>query len=1071
MLTVYTGSPHPDLEKSLAEEIKDFCRQRKIGRMAIVTPSGEVRDHLRLKIGREWKLPTLGCYLLTAHKFAAHILQSSAEFIPPMAMPELLAQLVKKTVELGHYPEFQEVVNTQGGPKMLQRSLRDLREAAVDPEDTASARENILRLYSEFESERRRLGLWVPSDVTIQAAETLEAGSHHRNMTLFSKIIYYGFFDMTGVQVRLLKAAAEQNNVRFYFPIHNGPACEFGREFLENTLLPIASEVKNIAETKSSPRPPLEPLAEKMFVPDAKPLDGGSGLPLHVVSVSGTEAEIRTAAREILRIIERPEDAPAYHEIALVARSLEPYMPWIKKVFEEYSIPFRTGASWAGSVLPAVKAAFAMIRAFQNDFSCKAVMDLLCSPWFDINRFGAEEQWPPYWNALARERGVIRGKEDWRRLKRLAERVEQSGISDSERENYRVRVIPEAVRALCRCVESLMLAEENLPDKGSWEELASAFSSAFEKHIRKECTMPEEPNNNALEEIRRTLQSMGDFEVLNETVDRNRFFQCLRNRLSEINAPAGNPHTAGVAVMDAMDARCRSFKAVLILGLHEGSFPRTVHDDPFLNDRLRMRLSDKPGVTLRRRSDSHIEERMLFDLAITSASEEIVLIHQRSDDDGKPLVPSWFLEETRRITGKLLPGKHHTTPRRLRDHFREISATPSGEKQHQVQLLSSREILSGILFDEKNPADILDPSILCNDMLTYTLEAGRDLAGLKPALGPRDGITGHLPWFPGEEREKRGLSASMLHGYAQCPFRLFAEQVLKLEEWEYPEDVREVENLEKGMLLHNVLEMTFSALKEKGYFDGEEMDWQSIFERCANDAFSDFEKVSPTGYHLLWERTKRELKELLIEYLPEELRYLRTSNGTPCLLEQSGAAELPTRDSFPDAVKGLRVYGRLDRLDSLRVDNQTVAGVVDYKFKSGKQLNTEDKNLALGAIRARNLQPAIYLLIAKGLLPGCDHVRAELHFFGPRLQTRCQKSSLDDGFWQSSAADQTSETLQSIMDGISRGEWFVFPESRKCQYCNFSAICRKSHGATRYRLTSDPRTKPVFDLGKKKLKK
>lgn len=746
-------------------------------------------------------------------------------------------------------------------------------------------------------------------------------------------------------------------------------------------------------------------------------------------------------------------------------------MPWIKKVFEEYSIPFRINAKWTGSALPAVKAAFAMIRAFQNDFSCKAVMDLLCSPWFDLARFDADEQWPPYWSALARERGVIRGKEDWRRLERLAKRVEQSGISDSERENYRVRVIPEAVKALCRCVDSLMLAEENLPDKGSWEELGTAFFGAFDKHIKKECAMPEKPSGNALEEIRKTLQGMGDFEVLNETVDRTRFFQCLRNRLSELQTPMGDSNTAGVAVMDAMGARCRSFKAVIILGLHEGAFPHTVREDPFLNDKLRLRLTDESDVTLRRRSDGHIEERMLFDLAITSASEEIVLIHQRSDDDGKPLVPSWFLEETRRITGKLPPEKHYTIPRRLRDHFRQISATSSGKKQHKVQLLSSREILSGILFDKKNPADILDLSISYGDMLEYTLEAGRDLAGLKSALGSRDGITGHLPWFPSEEKKKRGLSASMLQGYARCPFRLFAEQVLRLEEWEYPEDIREVESLEKGMLLHNILERTFSTLKEKGYFDGEEMDWQSIFEKCANDAFNDFEKVSPTGYHLLWERTKRELKDLLIEYLPKELRYLRTSKGTPCLLEQSGAAELPTNDSFPDAVKGLRVYGRLDRLDNLQENNQTVAGVVDYKFKSGKHLKTEDRNLALGAMRARNLQPAIYLLIAKELLAECDHVRAELHFFGPRLETRCQKSSLDDDFWQSPAAAQTSETLQSIMDGISRGEWFVFPESRKCQYCNFSAICRKSHGATRYRLTSDPRTQPIFELGKKKLKK
>ena len=49
---------------------------------------------------------------------------------------------------------------------------------------------------------------------------------------------------------------------------------------------------------------------------------------------------------------------------------------------------------------------------------------------------------------------------------------------------------------------------------------------------------------------------------------------------------------------------------------------------------------------------------------------------------------------------------------------------------------------------------------------------------------------------------------------------------------------------------------------------------------------------------------------------------------------------------------------------------------------------------------------------------------------------------------------------------VERGEFFVL-DGYHCRYCEYSGVCRKSHGPTRYRSESDPRVALLRGLGDK----
>lgn len=92
-----------------------------------------------------------------------------------------------------------------------------------------------------------------------------------------------------------------------------------------------------------------------------------------------------------------------------------------------------------------------------------------------------------------------------------------------------------------------------------------------------------------------------------------------------------------VHVMDAHEARQWELPIVFVCGLTERHFPQYHREDPILGDAAR------EGLGLATAAHRQIEERFLFDLATSRATQETVLSYPRFDESGEETLPSFFL--------------------------------------------------------------------------------------------------------------------------------------------------------------------------------------------------------------------------------------------------------------------------------------------------------------------------------------------------------------------------------------------------------------------------------------------
>ena len=93
-----------------------------------------------------------------------------------------------------------------------------------------------------------------------------------------------------------------------------------------------------------------------------------------------------------------------------------------------------------------------------------------------------------------------------------------------------------------------------------------------------------------------------------------------------------------VHLLDAHEARQWRLPVVFVCGLVERQFPKYHNKDAIVGDEVR-RIA---GLDTKEDHDS--EERFLFELAITRATEQTVLTYPRYDDAGQNTLPSFFLE-------------------------------------------------------------------------------------------------------------------------------------------------------------------------------------------------------------------------------------------------------------------------------------------------------------------------------------------------------------------------------------------------------------------------------------------
>jgi ATP-dependent helicase/nuclease subunit B len=1061
MLRIVTGPFHPVLDRTLIEDIRSCKAVDPFTPLAVIVPSASLVERLKLLLVRHDPHAFLNIHFLTFHQLALRLRDdlasvSEAGLEPPLQLVDdfFFEQLVRQVVRrnLSGLEPLTRLPASPGTWKGLWATVRDLKDAVVAPttalkaltegvfeEEDRTWLRSLFTLHAAVMEASRSLGVGSPDDLASTLNRDL-SGSPFLNK--LQRLYYYGFYDLSQVQLLFFESVVRAAPTTLYFPLQDRPAFHFARQFFERHLLPLADTHEDWSG--EGERAATTELVE-----------------LSVTSVIGVEEELATVCRGILTLVE--VNGYRFDEIGVVARTLEPYQTRLQAVFDHHLVPFTTMAGQPLSREPLVKTLLRLASLPLHDFDRAAMLDVVTSPFYSAQGPGSAgaNLRPDIWRSLVYTLGITKGEVEWRRL---AEPASSSILRDAEAESDEDdRTAAGASDAsqlayLWERISRLIHDCRALPAHGSIGTLTDAFLTLMNSHVYVP-DLFDRPSSESLEPtdlskvgalIRSALARLQQLDPLGGDRSWEEWTELFRQILDETDIPIEEDQHQGVQVLDAMTARGMTVRALFVLGMNEKIFPRYVREDPFLRDRQRAVLESTLGYKIDEKLAGHEEELLLFELLSRSATNRLLLSYQRSDETGRVMAPSSFIPMAMRDTrfvGKL----EATVPRRLTI---QISEQPSIQ-----DLLPVENLALGCLMRGHDASPILDAMGRDRPLFEQGLATLKTIERESPELGPFDGMVGAQKPVAVE----RSFSPTALERYATCPFQYFADKVLRLE------PVRRIHDdhlppVKLGTLIHESLRLSYERLLRLRWPDHlpAEAMVQSLIHDAVTETFAAHAASQGTGHALLWTLAREQVTELVTAAVSSDQAEYQATGFRPIAFE-AAAQGIVLLESDVSSVS-LKIHGTLDRVD-YRPEPPALR-IVDYKFKQGNEITAVDRNLALAAVRGFRLQPPLYARMTLPSLPAATDV--QLLFLAPQWKQPISRSTFDAGLWTGRTGDMIRQTLSTLIQGIARREFFILPDGY-CDYCEFSGACRRHDAMAWWRSYRSPQARVLRRLRKQKV--
>jgi len=1064
MLRIVTGPFHPTLDRALVEDIRSCKTDDPFAPLAVIVPSASLVEQLKQLLTRHEPRAFLNIHFLTFHQLAIRLRDELA--VVPETSPEPSLQLVDdfffeqlvQQVVRRNLPGLEPLTRLPASPgtwKGLWATVRDLKDAVVTPTTALKALteevfeeedqpwlRSMFTLHAAIMEAGRSLGVGSPDDLAASLGRDLSSSSFLKGL---QRLFYYGFYDLSQVQLSFFGSVIRVAPTTLYFPLQNFPAFLFARQFFERHLLPLAETHED--RSGEGDRTATAELVE-----------------LSVTNVIGVEEELATVCREILILIE--VNGYRLDEIGVVARTLEPYQARLQSVFDQYLVPFTSTAGQPLSREPLVKTLLRLASLPLNDFDRDAMLDVVTSPFYHAKAVGdARENFrPDIWRSLVYTLGITKGEAEWRRLNEPASssilRDAEAGPDEDDQAMVGTRETSQ-LTYLWELVSRLIHDCRALPAQGSIGTLTEAFLTLVQSHVHVpdlfDIPLSESPDPTDLTKvgslIRSSLARLQQLDPLGGDLSWEEWVKLFRRVLGETSIPIEAGSHQGVQVLDAMTARGRTVRALFVLGMNEKIFPRFVREDPFLRDRQRVVLESTLGYKIDEKLAGHEEELLLFELLSRSATNRLYLSYQRADETGRVMAPSGFIAMALRDP-RFVGKPEEAVPRRL---TQRISEQPSIQ-----DLLPGEELALGCLLQGHDALPVLDAMGRDRPLFEQGLATLNTIERESPELGPFDGMVGTQPPALPTAME-RSFSPTALERYATCPFQYFAEKVLRLE------PVRRflhdhLPPLTLGTLVHESLRVSYERLVQLQWPDGSltEATVQSTVNAAVTDTFAAHAASQGTGHALLWTLAREQATALVTAAVSSDQAEYQATGFRPIAFEAAAQGTVPLEsDASPVSLK---IHGTLDRVD-YRADPPALR-IVDYKFKQGNEITAVDRNLALSAVRGFRLQPPLYARMTLPSLPAATDV--QLLFLAPQWKQPISRSTFDAGLWIGHTGDMIRQTLSTLLQGIANREFFILPDGY-CDYCEFSGACRRHDAMAWWRSYRSPQARVIRRLRKQKV--
>lgn len=372
MFHLSTG-PYRDLESAFLKDVSAHKSSDPLGSLLVLSPSGQILNRLQRRLAESQAY--LNIHFLTFFALAERVLGEAPAgegnvVTEPALYRELIQDFLEGRAELPFISRdqlFRRGPVPRGLTGALAATLKDLQDSGARVVDCANVvREGhlgeaatpaipILELNVLLYKALHDRNLRTSADRIRRAADRVPKSPWIQGQ----KAVYlYGFYDLTGVQLDLILALASHANARLYFPYEEGnPAYGYAELLLKDPAL--ISKTRRHGDTgtrghdglDSSPRHPVSASPRRT---------------IEAYSFSGSHNEAWWVAKQILK---QADAGVPFTEMAVVARTLEPYQNTLREVLETHRIPFALHAEEPVGTYPLVKHARALMQEARVEYS------------------------------------------------------------------------------------------------------------------------------------------------------------------------------------------------------------------------------------------------------------------------------------------------------------------------------------------------------------------------------------------------------------------------------------------------------------------------------------------------------------------------------------------------------------------------------------------------------------------------------------------------------------------------------------------------------------------------------
>ncbi len=746
-----------------------------------------------------------------------------------------------------------------------------------------------------------------------------------------------------------------------------------------------------------------------------------------VLSASDADEEVRAAVRAVVGAVGQ---GTRLDRIAVLHASPVPYARLAHEQLNAAGI----GTNGAEVVPLAARMAgrtlLELLDLPSNDFRRQDVF-----AWLGAGPVLHDDRWAPTtaWERLSRDAAIVAGRAHWdEHLTQMAAeqevRADEAEASDEQPDWVSGEARKLAQRSLdlrrfvLRVIDDLNAASAA---PRPWSQQA-AWAQRWLKDLLGGSTRRDawpEAERKAAERVEVALDRLGALDAVEGPVALDVFARTLAIEL-EASLDRVGRFGDGVLVGSVEMGIGLDLDLVVVLGLAEGSFPGTVRDDSLLPDSERQRTEGELSL----RSD-RVERQHRHLLGALASAEGHLLCLPRGDlRRSVNRVPSrWMLD----LAASLAGLERWTTDlmKAQEPWIEHVASFDAGLRTMAEPATAQEHRLRSLLANHGAIADTDD----ARTALAHSVLTARRSDRFTRFDGHVEGL--HLP-----SPVDHVTSPTRLERWAICPHAHFVQDILRASPVENPEDNLMITALDKGTLVHQILEDFLAEVLSRPAPDRpaptdrwtatDHARVQAIGEQRCDEVRA----RGLTGRPIFWKRDRRRILNDLRTFLLHDDAHRATHHTTPIAVELGfGFDGVPAVSvPLPDG-RVLQVRGRADRLD--RAADGTLH-VVDYKtgrYGEAYKPLSEANPVAAGT----KLQLPLYGLAAR-LAEGepLTPIHAE-YWFATSAGGFARK-----GYPVTDAVlAETAATLATIVSGIEAGVFPPHPDGNATFFYVACAVC------------------------------